>query len=75
MTVPSLSSEKLESSPAATAVASLMPLTATGTSLAVVVPSPSCPAPLPPQAMIVPSLSSARLWSRLPRSPRLRSAR
>jgi hypothetical protein len=36
--------------PAEVAVASLSPLTATGASLLVSVPSPSCPLPLPPQA-------------------------
>ena len=64
MTLPSLSTAKLEVEPAAIAVTSLSPLTATGTALFVVLPSPSWPALLLPQATTVPSLRRARLWSR-----------
>src|SRR2546425_952317 len=51
--------------PAETDETPLRPLTGTGTSLASVPPLPSCPSKLAPQAMTLPSLSSARL-SRLP---------
>jgi predicted RNase H-like HicB family nuclease len=49
--------------PAETAETPLRPLTGTGTWLASVPPLPSCPSALAPQAMTVPSLSSARLSS------------
>src|SRR5207245_2034631 len=50
-TVPSLSSARLWSRPAETALTPLRPLTGTGTSLASVPPLPSCPSKLAPQAM------------------------
>src|SRR5204862_76844 len=75
-TPPELSSARLCCSPAATAVASLRPLTETG-DLAqasccsprvhllgpVFVPLPSCPKLFRPQAITVPPSTIARLWS------------
>jgi hypothetical protein len=47
-------------SPLVTLIALVMPVTATGMSESVVVPSPSCPSPLYPQQCTVPVASSAQ---------------
>src|SRR3954464_13048640 len=65
--VPSLLSARLWKPPAATNVAPLSPLTATGVVTSVqltpsVQPLPSCPCPARPHARTVPSPRSARLW-------------
>ena len=62
--VPSARSAVLCAPPALMLVTLVTPSTVRGTSLSVVVPSPSCPEPLPPQARTLPSLTSARLWVR-----------
>src|ERR1039458_3785251 len=49
--------------PAETAATPVSPRTSTGVSLLDVVPSPSCPSLLAPQAITVPAPSSARLWN------------
>ena len=62
-TVPSDRRARLNSSPAATWVMTpLRPLTWTGVDRSVVVPSPSAPCSLIPQAVTVPSDRTARLW-------------
>src|SRR4051794_16880782 len=50
--------------------------TATGVRRAVVVPSPSCPLPLPPQHLTPPTLESAQMWEKPTaiRSPALGAA-
>src|ERR1035437_1872164 len=52
--------------PGAIGLTPVRPVTATGTGLAAVPPSPSCPWPFAPQAITVPSPSSARLCSSPP---------
>src|SRR2546422_9913419 len=70
LTVPSLSRARLWIPPAETAVTPLSPLTATGVVLQensphfsgpLLVPLPSCPERLAPQAMTAPSLTGAAL--------------
>src|SRR5579885_1593940 len=62
-TVPSFFTARLCATPAASAVTPTMPpLTWTGVERLVVVPSPSCPSSLAPQAQTVPSFFRARPW-------------
>src|SRR2546427_1685621 len=62
LTVPLLSSARLKSVPAETAIAPLRALTATGTLLEVNLAVPSWPLSLFPHAITVPLESRARLW-------------
>jgi hypothetical protein len=65
--VPSERSARLNPHPAAILLTPASPLTGAGvTSSALIVPRPSWPAPLAPQAHTVPSERSARLWVQPP---------